>query len=151
MAFSAEQKDDNHGEFLSIMSSDTAAVVTMRYPHEIWIEQYEAAQGIRQRFGLKAAFDYVVAEKLLNFADAATSHPEFARELPRFVSRVRQMFTPHEMSSHILRVERELHEEILFFGEDDDLIGESASTIAKRVGQFATMKELLTAPELGTS
>lgn len=47
MAFSAEQKDDNHGAFLSIMSSERAAVVTMRHPHEIWIEQYEAAQGIR--------------------------------------------------------------------------------------------------------
>ena len=47
------------------------------------------------RYGLKAAFDYAVAEKLLNFAEAAAQHPEFARELPRFVSRVRQMFSKH--------------------------------------------------------
>ena len=49
------------------------------------------------RYGLKAAFDYAVAEKLLNFAEAAAQHPEFARALPRFVSRVRQMFTAHEL------------------------------------------------------
>ena len=61
--------------------------------HEIWIEQYDAAQGIKLRYGLKAAFDYLVAEKLLNFAEAAAEHPEFARELPRFVSQVRLMFT----------------------------------------------------------
>ena len=34
------------------------------------------------RYGLKAAFDYAVAEKLLNFAEAAAQHPEFARALP---------------------------------------------------------------------
>ena len=49
-------------------------------------QQCEAAQTVRERFGLKAAFDYIVGEKLLNFASAASTHPEFARELPRFVS-----------------------------------------------------------------
>jgi hypothetical protein len=42
--------------------------MTARKLHEIWVEQCEAAQGIKQRYGLKAAFDYLVAEKLLNFA-----------------------------------------------------------------------------------
>jgi hypothetical protein len=28
--------------------------------HEIWIEQCEAAQTINERYGLKAAFDYIV-------------------------------------------------------------------------------------------
>ena len=50
--------------------------------HHIWIEQCEAAQTVRARFGLKAAFDYIVGEKLLNFASAASTHPEFARESP---------------------------------------------------------------------
>ena len=35
--------------------------------------------------------------------------------------------------------------------EDDDLIRESPATAAKRARQFATIKELLTATELGTS
>ena len=125
--------------------------MTARKLHEIWVEQYEAAQGIKQRYGLKAAFDYLVAEKLLNFAEAAAEHREFARELPRFVSQVRQMFSPLEIRNHIARIERELHEKSLPIEDDDDLIKESPSTIAKRAGQFATIKELLTATELGTS
>ena len=75
--------------------------------HQIWVEQCAAAETIKLRYGLKAAFDYAVAEKLLNFAEAAAQHPEFARELPRFVSRVRQMFTAQELVVHLARIERE--------------------------------------------
>ena len=124
--------------------------MTARKWHEIWLEQYEAAQGIKQRYGLKAAFDYLVAEKLLNFVEAAETQREFARELPRLVSQVRLMFTPLEISNHIARIERELHAKSLL-KEDDDLTKESPTTIAKRAAQFATIKELLTATELGTS
>jgi hypothetical protein len=53
-----------------------------------------ATQKTKLRYGVKAAFDYLVAEKLLNFADAATSHPEFAKELLRFVACVRGLLTP---------------------------------------------------------
>jgi hypothetical protein len=122
--------------------------MSVRKMHEIWIEQYDAAQGIKLRYGLKAAFDYLVAEKLLNFAEAAAEHPEFARELPRFVSQVRLMFTPLDTSHGF---ERELRDKNLPVEGDDDLIRESPTTIAKRAGQFATIKELLTATELGTS
>jgi hypothetical protein len=125
--------------------------MSLQKMHEIWIEQYDAAQGIKLRYGLKASFDYLVAEKLLNFASAATEHPEFARELPRFVSLVRLMFTPQEIRTHIARVERELHDNSAPVAEDDDLLQESPATAAERARQFATIKELLTATELGTS
>jgi hypothetical protein len=118
--------------------------------HEIWMEQCDAAQDIKLRYGLKAAFDYVVAEKLLNFASAASKHPEFARDLPRFVSQVRLMFTPQEIRTHIARIEREQNDKI-DINEDDELISESPATAAERARQFATIKELLTATELGTS
>jgi hypothetical protein len=130
--------------------------------HQIWIEQCDAAEDIKLRYGLKAAFDYVVAEKLLNFAKAAADHPEFARELPRFVSRVRGLFTPQEMRTHLDRIEREQQQyddsveeddeaeedQVL---EDDEMLLESAAATAERARQFATIKELLTAVELGTS
>jgi hypothetical protein len=61
---------------------------------EIWIDQCDAAEGIKLRYGLQAALDYLVAEKLLRFAEVATRYPEYARELPRFVSRVREIFNP---------------------------------------------------------
>src|ERR1700693_709548 len=88
--------------------------------HEIWIEQCDAAQDIKRRYDLKAAFDYVVAEKLLNFASAAADRPEFARELPRFVSEVRRLFTSEEIRTHIARVEREHHEKDAAVARDDD-------------------------------
>ena len=131
--------------------------------HEIWIEQCDAALKIKLRYGLKAAFDYVVAEKLLNFADAAASDPEFARELPRFVARVRGLFTPHEMRTQLDRIghaqreyDADIEEDDNFDKEDeqhekDELIIESPAAAAERARQFATIRELLTATELGTS
>jgi hypothetical protein len=122
-----------------------------RKMHRIWIEQCDAAQEIERRYGLKAAFDYLVAEKLLNFASAASRYPEFARELPRFVSRVRRIFTPQEIGTHIERVEHERREKDIDVTEEDEVIAESPASAAERVRQFATIKELLTAADLGTS
>ena len=42
--------------------------MNVRKAHNIWIEQCEAAQTIKARFGLTAAFDYLVGEKLMSFA-----------------------------------------------------------------------------------
>ena len=121
--------------------------------HEIWKEQVVAAQDIKLRYGLQTAFDYVVTEKLLNFISASADHPEFARELPRFVSEVRRMFTSAEIRTHITRVEREQQAKDADASEDDedDTFRESPATVAARARQFALIKELLTAPELGTS
>jgi len=43
--------------------------------HKIWIEQCEATEGIRERFGLQNASDYLIGEKLFHFvqADGAAS------------------------------------------------------------------------------
>jgi hypothetical protein len=79
--------------------------MSMHKPHEIWIEQCEAAETIRQRYGLQAAFDYLVGEKLLNFAFAAEQQPTFAHILPRFVARVRDMSTSEQIRTHLGRIE----------------------------------------------
>jgi hypothetical protein len=128
--------------------------VSTRKFHEIWVEQYYAARAIKRRYGVKAAFDYVVAEKLLNFADAAASRPEFAKELPRFVAWIRGLFTPQEMRTHLARIEREQAQyaaENDEFDNDAELIRESPAAAAERARRFATVKELLTAAALGTS
>jgi len=121
--------------------------VNTRRFHEIWVEQCDATHEIKLRYGVKAAFDYLVAEKLLNFADAATSRPEFANELPRFIAYVRGLFTPQEMWTHLARIEREQTE----YDEEDEPFRESPQAVAERARQFSTIKELLTAAELGTS
>ena len=119
--------------------------------HEIWLEQCEAAETIRLRHGVESAFDYVVGEKLLKFAEVAAEHREFAQALPRFVSRVRDMFAPEEMKAHLARTERrrcELAEAAL---EDEDRGLADDKAAEERARQFDLVKELLTAPALGTS
>jgi hypothetical protein len=59
---------------------------------KIWIDQCRATKGIKSRFGAKSALDYLIREKLLNFAEAAEQHPEFARELPRFLAAISRIF-----------------------------------------------------------
>jgi len=127
--------------------------MNVRKVHKIWIEQCDAAQTIKARFGLMAAFDYLVGEKLMSFASAASRHPDFARELPRFVSEVRRMFTPDEIGAQLAQIERWQNERNVdvLEDDDDDLLREGPAAVAERVQQFMLVKELLTAPMLGTS
>jgi len=122
--------------------------------HEIWIEQCEAALSIKRRYGLDSAFDYLVAEKLLNFSEAATQHSTFAKELPRFVAEVRSIFTRKELCSEIERLEREQRQreaDAAADAEEDELLREKPEIVAARSQRFATLKALLTAPQLGIS
>ena len=125
--------------------------MNVRKAHKIWIEQCEAAQTIKARFGLTAAFDYLVGETLMSFASAASRHPDFAPELPRFVSEVRRMFTPDEIGAQLAQIERSQNERNVDVLEEDDLLREDPATVAECVQQFMLVKELLTAPMLGTS
>jgi hypothetical protein len=126
--------------------------MSARKHHEFWIEQCEAARTIKTRYGLKAAFDYVVGEKLINFASAASQHPEFGGELPRFVCEVRRMSTAEEIRTDLARLEREQGERAVdVLEEEDELYPESRIAASERVRQFTTIKEVLTASELGTS
>jgi hypothetical protein len=122
-----------------------------RQAHKIWIEQCEATHTVRVRFGLKAAFDYIVGEKLMNFAEAASHHRAFAQELPRFISEVRKMFTPEEIGAQLTRIERERNQKDEDVLDDDYPLRESPAKITERVRQFTMIKELLTAATLGTS
>jgi hypothetical protein len=124
--------------------------MNVRKVHKIWIEQCDAAQTIKARFGLTAAFDYLVGEKLMSFASAASRHPDFARELPRFVSEVRRMFTPDEIGAQLAQIERSQDERNVDVLEED-LLREGPAAVAECVQQFMLVKELLTAPVLGTS
>ena len=83
----------------------------MATARDLWIDQYEAAWDIRERFGVKAAFDYIVGEKLQAFAVAAAHDRQLAADLPQFVAEARRLFTPEEISSHLGRLERQLIED----------------------------------------
>ena len=68
---------------------------------KIWVQQCRATKGIKRRFGVKSALDYLIREKLLNFAQAAGQHPEFARELPRFLAEVWRIFNEFEIAGYV--------------------------------------------------
>jgi hypothetical protein len=69
--------------------------------HKIWVKQCRATRTIRRRFGVKNALDYLVGEKLLNFAEEAGRHPKFAVELPRFQAAVWEVFNRYELAGYL--------------------------------------------------
>jgi hypothetical protein len=146
--------------------------------HMIWRDQIRAVSAIRQRHGEEAAFDYIVDEKLMNFAEAAEGRPEFARELPRFVAAIREIF-PDTMRSGLQRLAHYLEEDKACTAEmlrekqgnpsregvddgdgngdaDDDF--EDAETLARqmqslsaRQKRFEFLRDLLLSERLGTA
>ena len=72
----------------------------MRF-EKIWAEQCRATKAIKRRFGAKSALDYLIGEKLMTFADAAKDHPEFAKELPRFLAAVWRIFNEYEIAGYV--------------------------------------------------
>ena len=120
-----------------------------------WLEQCRVTATIKDRYGLKSAFDYLVAEKLLDFARAAEGVPELARQLPRFVSEVRSIFTMDEIQNHLARIEREREqkerERSSLGADEDEGFLEDSELSAAGARSFMLMKQLLLAPQLGTS
>ena len=93
----------------------------------------------------------MVGEKLLDFAEAAEEHPEFAQALPQFVSELRRMFTPGGIEEHLARIEsarlqRAMDAMVVYDPELDDLAASDAEA-----HRFEFVEELLTARALGTS
>jgi hypothetical protein len=74
--------------------------------HKIWIDQCEATEGIRERFGLEDALHYLIGKKLFSFVDAAEDDPDFAAELPAFVSEIRRIFSGEEIRDFLDQLER---------------------------------------------
>ena len=67
----------------------------------VWVRQCQATKGIRRRHGAKSALDYLIGEKLMDFAEQAEQDLKFAHELPRFLARIWQVFNPYEIAGYI--------------------------------------------------
>jgi hypothetical protein len=72
----------------------------MRF-EKVWRKQCAASKGIKRRFGVKSALDYLIREKLMAFAEQADREPEFARELPRFLAAIWQIFNEYELAGYV--------------------------------------------------
>ena len=68
---------------------------------KIWIEQCEAAEGIRENFGLQNALDYLLGEKLFTFLLASEQDEAFAAEIPAFIEEIRCLFTSEEIRGYL--------------------------------------------------
>jgi len=72
----------------------------------IWIEQCEAARGIRDDWGTRKALGYLVGEKLLNYIHAADSDPSWEVNVPKFAAEIRQIFTDDELQAYFASATR---------------------------------------------
>ena len=72
----------------------------------IWIEQCEAARGIREDWGTRKALGYLVGEKLLNYIQAADSDPSWETNVPKFAAEIRQIFTDEELQAYFATATR---------------------------------------------
>ena len=121
----------------------------------LWQSQCGVVPSIREKYGLQAALDYFVSEKLLSFAEAATSHPDVAHELPVFVAEIRRLFTPEEIREHLAmlvpRAEEAARADADAEADEDDVEAISPQELDARLGRLRLMKHLLEADQLGTS
>ena len=126
--------------------------MTRRF-QDVWIGQCEATVRIKDEHGVNSAFDYLVGEKMMTYAQTAATRPEFARELPRFVAEVRRLFSAEDIRSQLARIERGDRESAdAASGEelddfDDVARPEDVAAERERWG----LKELLMAPQFGTA
>jgi hypothetical protein len=70
-------------------------------PTKIWVQQCQATRGLRSRFGVETALDYLVGEKLLNFVKAAERDPEVADDLLHFQAEIAKLFNQYELIGYL--------------------------------------------------
>jgi hypothetical protein len=93
--------------------------------HKMWIEQFEAAQGIEGEFGTQKALDYLVGEKFLDFLEAAESDAHFRAEIPTFVAKIKEIFERWQLAQYLETAkETEPFDPALFEPRQHSVLGE---------------------------
>jgi hypothetical protein len=119
---------------------------------EIWIDQCEAAEKIRNQYGPLSALDYLIGERLFSFAAVSEHRSEFAAELPNFIEGIRRMFPAQEICSYLDDLECSFlgssePEEDSGLDEDEfeDVIPDDPVLGAEEILRFARIKEMFQA------
>lgn len=115
---------------------------------KIWQAQCDAARTIKARYGDAAAFDYLVGEKLLHFVSAAARRPEFAGQLPSFVSEIRKIFGADELPARLYVLEQRLEAEA---GEQNEANDEMPTSARSDLAYLRQVSDLLLSRQLGTA
>lgn len=119
---------------------------------DIWNEQYQAARGVREQHGVVSALDYLIGEKLMDYADMAVTRPELVRELPSFVAGIRKIFGAEEIWVYVDHLERmhALEDQALSTeSPGHDVYIETPEEHAAATERLRRLKELLTSTVLG--
>lgn len=74
--------------------------------HKQWIEQCEAAEGIRERFGTEKALGYLIGEKLLNHLEMAEKSDLWEQVIVPFCEEIKILFEQWEIKSFLGNVKR---------------------------------------------
>jgi hypothetical protein len=119
----------------------------MRF-EKIWAEQCAAAVGIRERYGVEAAADYLIGEKLPMFAEAAATRPAFARELPSFVGEARRLFSRAEIAAGLARLEAAVARVEHHDDADEDIFDTPEQRAARRE-RIEMLRMVLLSEQLG--
>lgn len=124
---------------------------------DIWAEQCEAARKVLADHGPLSALDYLVGEKLMTYVATAEQRPEFARELPKFVAKVREIFGTNAIAVYVAHMEKIYREgeqaarEAVANGDEDADLFDAPEEWTREGERLARLKELLTTDRLGTA
>jgi hypothetical protein len=92
-------------------------------PCKIWVEVCDAARMIEDEFGTDKALRYLVAEKFLNYLEAAERLPDYQAELPAFVAEIKTIFEPWQLAECLATARQsEPFDAPISGGEDDDTV-----------------------------
>ena len=118
----------------------------MKTAYNKWLETCTAAEGIRDRFGCEAAFDYLIGEKLMNLIDLNWNTDEYARELPRYVAAAQTVFDAGEFERFLPKLEAALKEEANAIDElpADELVS-AFRTLNRRLAHYNKIRTLVKA------
>jgi hypothetical protein len=67
-------------------------------PRKIRIDVCDAARMIEDEFGTDKALRYLVAEKFLDYLEAAERLPDYRAEVPAFVAEIKTIFEPWQLA-----------------------------------------------------
>jgi hypothetical protein len=88
----------------------------------------------------------------MTYADTAVTRPVFARELPRLVAEMREIFNREEITHYLDHLERVVAIKNAYDEYDNgDFFGDSLQQLAAKRNRLAQQRELRTATALGTA
>jgi hypothetical protein len=111
---------------------------------KFWEELCAVAEGLRT-VSSEMALDYLVAEKLFTYISLAENHPEYAEELPSFVTEIRRMFTAEDLTSYLKQLQKRKYRRPYrpWLEKDEQDISVDSLVKARESEQFYKIRELL--------